>query len=313
MNDITVIVPCFNEEKTIPIFHNTISDILNIISKQYGIEYKLLFVDDGSTDNTSELIQKLSLEHPNTIDYIVFSRNFGKESAIYAGLKQSKAEYTVIMDVDLQDPPELLEDMYLGIKKEGYDCVATRRKNRFGEPLIRSFFARIFYSIIRKLSGLPIIDGTRDFRMINRTMLNAILMIKESNRFSKGLFSWVGFKTKWLEYDNIERSCGNTKWSFTKLLFYGLDGIVAFSSFPLIIVSVFGILSMTISFIMIIFIIIKKIKFGDPVAGWPSMVCIMLFTSGLQYFFLGIIGFYVAKIYNETKNRPQYIIKKTSF
>ncbi len=313
MNDLTIIVPCFNEENSIQNFYNEVIKTLTKLSEKHNVSSKLLFVDDGSTDNTENVIKELASNHSETIDYIVFSRNFGKEAALLAGYKHSKAQYTVIMDVDLQDPPELLEEMYLGIVNEGYDCVATKRKDRKGEPIIRSFFARIFYYIMRKFTGLPIADGARDFRMINRLMLDSLLELRESNRFSKGLFPWIGFKTKWLEYDNIERSRGSSKWSFFKLVFYALDGIVAFSSLPLIAVSLFGILFMLLSLAMIILVIVRKILYGDPVSGWPSLVCIILFTSGIQYFFIGVLGFYIAKIYDETKQRPQFIVKNSSF
>ncbi len=312
MDTLTIIIPCFNEEQNILTFYNEVIKVLDNLKNQYQVVSNLLFVDDGSTDNTSEVVKKLASDYPEIVSYIVLSRNFGKEAALYAGFCHSKADYTAVMDVDLQDPPELLIEMYLGIKNEGFDCVAARRKNRAGEPLIRSFFAKIFYYLIRKLSGLQIVDGARDFRIINKQMLDAILSIKESNRFSKGLFPWVGFKTKWIEFENIERTSGITKWSFSKLMFYALDGIAAFSSAPLIAVSIFGIISMLLSLLLIIVIIVRKIIYDDPVAGWPSLVCFILFTSSLQYFFTGIIGFYVAKIYNETKHRPQFIIKYDS-
>ena len=312
MNDITIIVPCYNEEGNLNAFYDVLSKIIGNLSEKYQVATKLLFIDDGSTDQTADIMKKLSSEHPESIDYVVFSRNFGKEAALFAGLNYSNSDYTVVMDVDLQDPPELIEEMYLGIRNEGYDCVAARRKNRAGEPIIRSFFAKVFYHFMRLFSGLPIADGARDFRMINRPMLNALLMLQESNRFSKGLFPWIGFKTKWLEYENIERVSGNTKWSFTKLLFYACDGIAAFSSVPLIAVSFIGILFMFLALIMIVVVIVRKIIYDDPVQGWASLVCLILFTSSLQYFFIGILGFYIAKIYNETKHRPQYLVKSTS-
>ena len=312
MNSLTVIVPCYNEENNIQTFYNEITKVLDKLSNKYEVVSRLLFVDDGSDDKTSEILKNLSLEHSNQVDYIVLSRNFGKEAALYAGFNYSKTDYTVVMDVDLQDPPELLEEMFIGINREGYDCVATRRKNRTGEPILRSFFANCFYWFIRKLSGLPIVDGARDFRMINRTMLEALLSLQEANRFSKGLFPWIGFKTKWLEFDNVERTAGSSKWSFSKLMFYAFDGIAAFSSVPLIAVSIFGIFSMLLALLMVMVVIIRKVLYGDPVAGWPSLACLILFTSSMQYFFIGILGFYIAKIYNETKHRPQFVIKYSS-
>ena len=312
MNDITIIVPCFNEENNIPIFYSRVSEVIKAILEKHKVSSKILFIDDGSSDNTAEQLKSLAQEHSEVVDYIIFSRNFGKEAALMAGFSYANSDYTVVMDADLQDPPELLEEMLLGIKDEGYDCVATRRTNRKGEPFIRSCFSRLFYFIMRKLSGLPIADGARDFRMINKPMLNSLLKLQEANRFSKGLFPWIGFKTKWLEFENVERTSGNTKWSFIKLVFYALDGIAAFSSVPLITVSVFGIISMIISLLMIIFVIVRKLMYGDPVTGWPSLVCIILFTSSIQYFFIGILGFYIAKIYNETKRRPQFLIKNSS-
>lgn len=312
MNDITIIVPCYNEESNLIAFYDVMSKIIDNLFEKHQVTTKLLFIDDGSTDQTAETMRKLSLEHPEKVDYVILSRNFGKEAALFAGFNYSQSDYTVVMDVDLQDPPELLEEMYLGIRNEGYDCVAARRKNRSGEPVIRSFFAKAFYYFMRLFSGLPIADGARDFRMINKPMLNAFLMLQESNRFSKGLFPWIGFKTKWLEYENIERASGSTKRSFTKLLFYAFDGIAAFSSVPLIAVSIIGILFMLFSLIMIAVVIVRKIIYDNPVAGWASMVCIILFTSSLQYFFIGILGFYIAKIYNETKHRPQYLVKFSS-
>ena len=313
MNNITIVVPCYNEENNIQNFYDNVKTILDKLNKEYNVTYKFLFVDDGSSDNTPNLLKQLNKEHSESVDIIILSRNFGKEAALYAGFANSQSEYTAVMDADLQDPPELLVEMYLGIVNEGYDCVAARRKNRKGEPIIRSIFSKLFYWFMQKLSKLPIADGARDFRLFNKSMLDALLKLQEANRFSKGLFPWIGFRTKWLEYDNIERSSGISKWSFTKLLFYALDGITAFSSVPLIAVSIFGIVSMIISFLTIIFVIVRKILYGDPVAGWPSLVCIILFTSSIQYFFIGVLGYYIAKIYNETKRRPQYLIRYSSF
>jgi glycosyltransferase involved in cell wall biosynthesis len=313
MNNITIVVPCYNEENNIQNFYDKVKTILDKLNKEYNATYKFLFVDDGSSDNTPDILKQLNKEQSEFVDIIILSRNFGKEAALYAGLSNSQSEYTAVMDADLQDPPELLEEMYLGIVNEGYDCVAARRKNRKGEPIIRSLFSKLFYWFMQKLSKLPIADGARDFRLFNKPMLKALLTLQQANRFSKRLFPWVGLKTKWLESDNIERSSGISKWSFTKLLFYALDGITAFSSVPLIAVSIFGIVSMIISLLMIVFVIVRKILYGDPVAGWPSLVCIILFTSSIQYFFIGVLGYYIAKIYNETKRRPQYLIRYSSF
>ena len=245
------------------------------------------------------------------VKYISFSRNFGKESAIYAGLEHVTGDYISMMDADLQDPPELLMEMYQEIKKDEYDCIGTRRVTRKGEPPIRSFFAHCFYKLMNKISKAEIVDGARDFRLMTRQMVNAILDVKEYNRFSKGIFGWVGFKTKWLEYENIERVAGNTKWSFWKLFLYSLDGIVAFSTVPLSVASAFGMLFLFIAFIMIVFIIAKTLIFGDPVAGYPSMMCVMFFIGGIQLFSIGVLGQYLSKTYLETKNRPIYIIKET--
>ena len=256
-----------------------------------------------------EILKDLSKEDKR-VKYLSFSRNFGKESAIYAGLENSTGDYVTLMDADLQDPPELLSKMYNCIKKEGYDSVGTRRVNRIGEPPIRSFFARCFYKIINKISKTEMVDGARDYRLMTRQMVDSIISMKEYNRYSKGLFSFVGFNTKWLEYENVERVAGETKWSFWKLLRYAFDGIIAFSTTPLWISTFIGILFCIISFIAIISIIIKTLCFGDPVGGWPSLVCIIFMVSGIQLFCIGIIGAYLSKTYLETKNRPIYIIKE---
>ena len=255
------------------------------------------------------MIKKLA-SSDNSVYYISFSRNFGKEAAIYAGLKNSTSDYTAIMDADLQDPPSLLPSMLHAIREEGYDSVATRRVNRKGEPPVRSFFARMFYKLIRKMSDTDIVDGARDFRLMNRPFVDALLELNEYNRFSKGLFGWVGFRTKWLEYENVERAKGETKWNFWKLLVYSIDGITAFSTAPLLIASFVGILFCVIAFLMIVFIIVRKLIFGDPVSGWPSLVCIILMTSGIQFFCTGILGQYLAKAYMEVKRRPIYLVKE---
>ena len=306
MEKISIVVPCYNEEKALPYFYKEID---KVSKKMKSLVFELLFVDDGSNDRTLEILKDLSKEDKR-IKYLSFSRNFGKESAIYAGLENSTGDYVTLMDADLQDPPELLSKMYNCIKKEGYDSVGTRRVNRIGEPPIRSFFARCFYKIINKISKTEMVDGARDYRLMTRQMVDSIISMKEYNRYSKGLFSFVGFNTKWLEYENVERVAGETKWSFWKLLRYAFDGIIAFSTTPLWISTFIGILFCIISFIAIIAIIIKTLCFGDPVGGWPSMVCIIFMVSGIQLFCIGIIGAYLSKTYLETKNRPIYIIKE---
>ena len=306
MEKISIVVPCYNEEKALPYFYKEID---KVSKKMKPLVFELLFVDDGSNDRTLEILKDLSKEDKR-VKYLSFSRNFGKESAIYAGLENSTGDYVTLMDADLQDPPELLSKMYNCIKNEGYDSVGTRRVNRIGEPPIRSFFARCFYKIINKISKTEMVDGARDYRLMTRQMVDSIISMKEYNRYSKGLFSFVGFNTKWLEYENVERVAGETKWSFWKLLRYAFDGIIAFSTTPLWISTFIGILFCIISFIAIIAIIIKTLCFGDPVGGWPSMVCIIFMVSGIQLFCIGIIGAYLSKTYLETKNRPIYIIKE---
>lgn len=306
MEKISIVVPCYNEEKALPYFYKEID---KVSKKMKSLVFELLFVDDGSNDRTLEILKDLSKEDKR-VKYLSFSRNFGKESAIYAGLENSTGDYVTLMDADLQDPPELLSKMYNCIKKEGYDSVGTRRVNRIGEPPIRSFFARCFYKIINKISKTEMVDGARDYRLMTRQMVDSIISMKEYNRYSKGLFSFVGFNTKWLEYENVERVAGETKWSFWKLLRYAFDGIIAFSTTPLWISTFIGILFCIISFIAIISIIIKTLCFGDPVGGWPSLVCIIFMVSGIQLFCIGIIGAYLSKTYLETKNRPIYIIKE---
>lgn len=307
---ISVIVPCYNEQEALPFFFEAIGKIAGKMKQEYNVDYEFVFVDDGSRDRTLEILRDFA-KKDERVKYISFSRNFGKESAIYAGLEHVTGDYISMMDADLQDPPELLMEMYQEIKKDEYDCIGTRRVTRKGEPPIRSFFAHCFYKLMNKISKAEIVDGARDFRLMTRQMVNAILDVKEYNRFSKGIFGWVGFKTKWLEYENIERVAGNTKWSFWKLFLYSLDGIVAFSTVPLSVASAFGMLFLFIAFIMIVFIIAKTLIFGDPVAGYPSMMCVMFFIGGIQLFSIGVLGQYLSKTYLETKNRPIYIIKET--
>ena len=304
---ISIVVPCFNEEEVLPFFYE---EMKKQERKMHYVDFEYIFVNDGSKDNTLKVLKTLASKDIS-VHYISFSRNFGKEAAMYAGLSKSKGDYVTIMDADLQDPPHLLEDMYKGIKDEGYDCVGTRRETRKGEPKIRSFFARMFYRIINKLSDIEMVDGARDFRLMTRQMTDAVLELKEYNRYTKGLFSFVGFNTKWLEYENIERKAGKTKWSFFGLFSYALEGIIAFSTRPLTIAAMIGFIFFIISFIMIFIIILKTLLFGDPVSGWPSTICIVFFVSGVQLFCLGIMGAYLSRAYLETKGRPVYIIKET--
>lgn len=307
MEVISIIIPCYNEEDSIPLIYNELKKVSN--NMKYDFEF--IFVNDGSIDNSLSVLKKLSAKDKQ-VKYIHFSRNFGKEAAMYAGLSKSKGDYVTIMDADLQDPPSLLPEMLRIIKEEGYDSVGTRRVSRKGEPKIRSFFARKFYKIINKLSKIEMVDGARDYRLMTRQMVNSILELKEYNRYSKGLFSFVGFNTYWLEYENVERVAGETKWSFWGLVKYAIEGIVAFSTLPLSIASLMGFIFCFVSFILIIIIIIKTLIFGDPTSGWPSLVCIIFFVSGIQLFCLGIIGKYLSKTYLETKNRPIYIIKESN-
>ena len=308
MEKISVIVSCYNEEESLPLFYEE----MERVRKQdfEGIDFEYIFVNDGSKDKTLEEIKELR-KKDEKVRYVSFSRNFGKEAAMYAGLEAARGDYITLMDADLQDPPALLRQMYDTIKKEGYDCVGTRRVTRKGEPPIRSFFARLFYKLINKMSSVEMVDGARDYRLMTRQMVNSILSLKEYNRYSKGLFSFVGFKTKWLEYENVERVAGETKWSFWKLFKYAIEGITAFSTTPLILSSVIGLLFCLIAFILIVVIIIRTITVGDPTSGWPSLVCIIFFVSGVQLFCLGVIGQYLSKAYLEIKHRPIYIVKET--
>lgn len=301
---LSVVVPCFNEQEAVPIFYNEVKKILVTLKA----EYEIIFIDDGSSDKTLEEVKELS-EKDKCVHYVSFSRNFGKEDAMYAGLKKAAGDYVVIMDVDLQDPPSLIPEMLSAVRSGEFDSAATRRTNRKGEPPVRSMFARLFYKLMRYFSDIDIVDGARDFRMMSRTMVDAVLSVSERGRFSKGIFAWVGFRTKYFEYKNVERSAGKTKWNFRKLFLYSLDGIVAFSTKPLVLASITGILFLFLSFLFIIFIIVRKVLFGDPTAGWPFLVCIILFVSGIQLFCTGILGQYLAKVYLETKQRPLYIAK----
>lgn len=308
---ISIIVPCYNEEKTISLFMDEISKIESQMKEESNINFEYIFIDDGSNDATASILRDFSKKKEN-FNYIILSRNFGKESALFAGLKTSKGNFVAVMDVDLQDPPYLLKEMYNSLITGEYDCVATRRTDRKGEPPIRSFFARMFYKLINKISSTEIVDGARDYRLMTRNMVNAILSMSEYNRFSKGIFGWVGFRTKWLEYANTERVAGETKWSFWKLFLYSLDGIVAFSTAPLAIASVMGLIFCIIAFFMILVIIAKTLIYGDPVAGYPSLVCIIFLIAGVQLFCLGVQGQYIAKTYLETKKRPIYLVRESN-
>lgn len=309
MEKISVVVSCYNEEKALPLFYE---EMERVRKKDFEgiVEFEYIFVNDGSKDNTLKIIKELNQKDPK-VRYISFSRNFGKEAAMYAGLEAEEGDYVTLMDADLQDPPALLKQMYDAIKNEGYDSVGTRRVTRKGEPPIRSFFARMFYKIINKMSNIEMVDGARDYRLMKRQVVDSIISLKEYNRYSKGLFSFVGFDTKWIEYENVERVAGETKWSFWKLFKYAIEGITAFSTTPLIFSSIVGLIFCLVAFIAIIFIIVKTLVYGDPTAGWPSMACIIVFVSGIQLFTIGIIGQYLSKTYLEVKKRPIYIIKET--
>ncbi|MGG7171765.1 glycosyltransferase family 2 protein [Clostridium neonatale] len=308
MHKISIVVPCYYEEKSLPFFYQEIDKISEKMSDVY---LEIIFVNDGSKDKTLDIMKEYSCKDKR-VKYISLSRNFGKEAALYAGLESSTGDYIAVMDADLQDPPELLLEMYNSLKTEDYDCVATRRIDRKGEPPIRSFFAKCFYKLINKISNADIVDGARDFRLMKRKMVDSILQMKEYNRFSKGIFGWVGFNTKWIAYENVERIAGETKWSFWNLFKYSIEGIVAFSTIPLLISSFIGVILFIISLIMIALIILRTLILGDPVAGWPSMVCIIFFVGGIQLFCIGILGQYLAKTYMEVKDRPIYIIKESN-
>lgn len=312
MKHISIVVPCYNEEEALPLYYEAMLPVLETLRTQ-GADVDFVFVDDGSKDGTLRVLRELR-EKDGRCGYVSFSRNFGKEAAMYAGLQHAKGDYVAVMDADLQDPPEMLPEM-LRILEESpaddpVDCVGTRRTDRKGEPPVRSFFARCFYRLINKISKTEIVDGARDYRLMTRRMVDAILSLSEYNRFSKGIFSWVGFKTQWLEYVNRERVAGETKWSFRKLFLYSIDGITAFSTAPLAIASFSGMAICAVSFIALLFVFIRALVFGDPVAGWPSMICIILFLGGVQLLGIGILGQYLAKTYLEVKNRPQYVLQE---
>lgn len=307
---LSVVVPCYNEEEAIPFFHEELKKVMEVFAQKYPeVTFEVLFVDDGSTDGTLTVIKDLRA-NDERIHFISFSRNFGKEAAIYAGLKNAKGDYVVMMDADLQDPPSLLPEMYEAVTVEGYDSAATRRTTRKGEPPVRSFFARCFYKIANKMSRTEIVDGARDYRIMSKKMAEAIVSMCEYNRFTKGIYGWVGFKTKWISYENVERVAGKTKWSFWKLLMYSIDGITAFSTTPLRLASFMGFFFTLLAFVMIVFIVVRKLVSGDPTPGWPSLACIVVFIGGVQLFCIGILGEYLTKTYLETKNRPIYIAKE---
>lgn len=304
---ISIIVPCYNEQESIPLFYAAVEKVAATLTN-HQIEY--WFVNDGSSDQSLAEMRALQTTDVDHVHYISFSRNFGKEAALYAGLQAATGDYVAVMDVDLQDPPALLPEMITGIEQDGFDCVGTRRTTRVGEPPIRSFFAKQFYRIINRISQTEIVDGARDYRLMTRQMVDAILEMSEYNRFSKGIFSWVGFDTKYLEYQNQDRVAGTTSWSFWGLFKYSLDGIVTFSETPLAIASFIGFFSFIIASLALIFIIIRALIFGDPTSGWPSLISVMLMVGGLQLLCLGIVGKYIGKIYLEVKNRPVYIVKE---
>lgn len=305
---ISVVVPCFNEEESIPLFYAEMERVRKVM----GTEFEYIFINDGSSDNTLSVLRDLNLVNPKA-HYISFSRNFGKEAALYAGLQHAKGKYVTVMDVDLQDPPELLIEMKKRLDEVvELDCVGTRRVTREGEPPIRSFFARMFYKLINHISQVEMVDGARDFRLMRRPMVDAILELSEYNRFSKGIFAWVGFETQYLEYKNVERVAGKTSWNFWSLFKYSIEGIVNFSDAPLNIAFVGGLLSWFLAFIMVVFIVVRTLVFGDPTSGWPSLMTVILFLGGFQLLTIGILGKYIGKIFMETKKRPVYVIKEKS-
>lgn len=310
---LSVVVPCFNEEESLPLFLKELSSVAKKMEGEHSLAFEVILVDDGSTDRTLDVMKEQASAHDSlAIKWVSFSRNFGKEAGLLAGLQHATGDYVATMDADMQDPPSLLPQMFEILQTEDYDNVATRRTTRQGEPPIRSFFARMFYRLVNRISKTEIVDGARDFRFMRRSMVDAILSMPEYNRFSKGIFGWVGFKTKWLPYVNVNRVAGETKWSFFSLLLYSIDGIVAFSTVPLSIASVMGTIFCIIAFIALIFIFFRALLFGDAVQGWPSLACIIIFIGGIQLLCLGIMGQYLAKTYLETKHRPLYIVRESN-
>lgn len=308
MKLLSVVVPSYNEQEALPYFYKEICCVSKEFEKK-DVQMEFIFVDDGSKDDTLNVIKNYA-ENDARVHFVSFSRNFGKEAAIYAGLEASKGDYVVLMDADLQDPPSMLMEMYDAIAEEGYDSVATRRVTRKGEPVIRSFFARMFYKLMNKMSDVDLVDGARDYRLMTRVMVDAILSMPEYNRFTKGIFGWIGFNTKWIEYENQQRVAGETKWSFWKLFKYSLEGIIGFSTVPLMIASWLGVIMCIVSAFAIVFVIVRQLLFGGSAFGWPSLVCIIVLIGGIQLFCIGILGQYLAKTYLETKNRPIYIAKE---
>lgn len=308
---ISIVVPCYNEQEVLPLFYDEIIKVTDGMKSKYPqLEFEFLFINDGSRDNTLTLLRELS-ERDRRVRYVSFSRNFGKEAGLIAGLENSRGDYVVTLDADLQHPPSLIPQMYEYVRSGEYDCAGTRRVSRKGEPKLLSFFSRLFYKIINKISQTEIVDGAQDYRFMTRQMVDAIINMPEYNRFSKGIFSWVGFNTKYIEVENVERAAGRTTWSFTKLFLYSLEGIFAFSTAPLALASFLGVLFCLAAFIMIIVVIIKTLVWGDPVAGFPTLICTIMFIGGLQLLCIGILGQYLSKTYLETKGRPKYIVKET--
>lgn len=314
MDKISVVVPCWNEEEALPIYYREMGRVMETMiqnAEKKTLDFELIFVDDGSLDGTLRIMKELNQKDARC-RYLSFSRNFGKEAAIYAGLKAAEGNYVAVMDVDLQDPPALLPDMYHILREEDYDSVATKRSTRTGEPRIRSFLSERFYKFVNRISKTEIVNGARDYRLMNRKMVDAVLDMSEYNRFSKGIFGWVGFRTKWLEFENVERSAGETKWSLKKLFCYSLEGITGFSVAPLSLAAIVGVLFCGLSFLLIVLIIVRTLVWGDPVSGWPSLACIIFMVSGVQLLCTGIVGQYLSKTYLETKHRPIFILRDSS-
>lgn len=307
MMKVSLIVPCYNEQEVLPIFYEEIKNVMNSLA----YDYEIIFINDGSKDQTLKILKELAGKDENVF-YISFSRNFGKEAAMYAGFCNVTGDYIAVMDADMQDPPSLLPQMLKILESGEYDSVATRRTTRKGEPVIRSWFARLFYKLINKISDADVVDGARDFRLMKREMVDAIVKMGEYNRFSKGIFGWIGYKTYWISYENVNRVAGETKWNFWKLFKYAIDGVINFSQVPLSLASWFGIIMTIISFLTIIFIVVRKLMFGDPVAGWASIICVVTFIGGVQLFCMGIMGQYIAKTYIEVKERPHYIVGESN-
>lgn len=307
MPKISIVVPCYNEQAALPIFYQ---EIIRIAGEMNYAEFEFVFIDDGSKDDTLPTLRRLAAQDKR-VRFVSLSRNFGKEAGMLAGLEAATGDFVATMDADLQDPPSLLPALYKAVSGEGYDCAATCRTTREGEPPVRSFFARMFYKLINRISDADIVDGARDYRLMRRAMVDAILSMREYNRFSKGIFGWVGFKTKWVPFVNVERVAGETKWSFWKLFLYSLEGIIAFSTAPLALASVLGVLICLIAFVFVVVVLVKTLAFGDPVGGWPSMMCVMLFLGGVQLLCIGISGQYLAKTYLEAKRRPVYLVRET--